>query len=338
MKNKNYKKFSGGIATNTAIKEGAIKNKIAKETFDNISKLNVNRGEIKGFIFENLHNKNLNYDLYKKGLKATVIDNNGLSDIVIKDIKTGKVVERIQAKCGYEGLSSPKNLTRYIDDGQKIVINNDANNFKNLLEKNNIPYEKSSITDREVSKIANIMKKEGTYLNKSNAKITSSVYKTKEVIKNCHSSGISGAKSGATFGAGVSLGSNIVQVVCGDKDLGEATVDIAKDTVVSGVTGYVVSAAGSAVAGTAVGSAIASGATAAGSAIAGTTVGSAIVSGITAVSGATASVGTTIAGTAVGSAIAGTAIGSAAIAAAPVVAVGAIIGGGFALIGKIFGD
>lgn len=349
IKKTNLQKFVGATIASSAIKEGVIKNRIADETFNNISKINVNRGEIKGFIFENLHTKDLNYKLYKKGLKATVIDNNGISDIVIQDIKTGKVVERIQAKCGYEGLSSTKNLTKYIDDGQTLVINKDAKKFKNLLDKDNIPYETSTITNKEASKIANTMKKEGSYLNKSNANLSSNVYKTKEVVRNCHNSGISSAKSGAMFGAGVSLGSNIVEVMCGDKDLGEATVDIAKDTLVSSATGYATGAVGSALASTTVGSTVLSGASAVGSTLASSTVGTAVLSGASAVSSVASGAASAIAGTTLGGAVttgvsavsgalATTAVGSAVVAAAPVIAAGALIGGGFSLISKLFKD
>ena len=375
MNERNNKKYIGGVASKKTIQKGVIKNRIVDETFNNISNLNVNRGEIKGFIFENLHAKDLNYKLYKKGLKAVVVDDNGIADILIKDIKTGKVVEKIQAKCGYEKLSTTKDLIKYIDDGQKLVINNDANGFKKLLERNNIPYEQSNITNKEVSKMATTMKKEGKYLNKNNAKISTSLYKSKEVLKNCHNSGISGAKSGAIFGAGVSLGSNIVEVINGDKDLEEAAIDIAKDTTIAGVSGYVVGAAGTALASTTVGGAVITGATAVGSAVASTAIGGAAIGATTAITGTAIGTATAVSGaiatgatavgsavastaiggavvtgaTAVGGAIAGTAIGGAAIAgaaaigtvavaAAPVVAVGAIIGGGCTLIRKIFGD
>lgn len=130
----NRKRASGIFIGKKIIQEGAAKNTIAKETFNNISKLNVNRGNLKGFVFEHLHVKELNYSLIKKGLKAEVVDNNGLADIVIKNIKTGKVVERIQAKCGYENGAT--NMSKYIRDKQSIVINGDSKNLaKNLTRK-----------------------------------------------------------------------------------------------------------------------------------------------------------------------------------------------------------
>ena len=349
----NEKKYAGAALSKEHIVTGMERNNIAKETFDNISKLNVNRGEIKGYIFENLHAKDLNYELSKKGLKATVLDNNGSVDIIVSDIKTGKVVEQIQAKCGYENKAVGA-FKRYTEEGQTLVINGDANKFSKNLDNKGIAYQKSNVTNAEVSEIANNMKKEGKYLKTSNAKVTTSVYKTKEILKNCHTSGINAAKSGACFGAGLSIGSNMVDVICGEKEIGEATVNIAKDTVIAGATGYVAGAAGAAIASTAVGGAVIAGATAAGAtaAAAGAAVTGAVAAGATAAGAAVASTavgGAVVAGaTAAGAAVASTAVGGAvvagvaaagavAVAAAPVVAVGAAVGAVFSIGKKIFG-
>ena len=369
----NEKKYAGAALSKEHIVTGMERNNIAKETFDNISKLNVNRGEIKGYIFENLHAKDLNYELSKKGLKATVLDNNGSVDIIVSDIKTGKVVEQIQAKCGYENKAVGA-FKRYTEEGQTLVINGDANKFSKNLDNKGIAYQKSNVTNAEVSEIANNMKKEGKYLKTSNAKVTTSVYKTKEILKNCHTSGINAAKSGACFGAGLSIGSNMVDVICGEKEIGEATVNIAKDTVIAGATGYVAGAAGAAIASTAVGGAAIAGVSAAGAAVASTAVGGAVIAGATAAGATAAAAGAAVTGavaagataagaavastavggavvagaTAAGAAVASTAVGGAvvagvaaagavAVAAAPVVAVGAAVGAVFSIGKKIFG-
>lgn len=259
---KNKKNYSGIYGAGKHLSSGAQRNGIINETFENISKLDVNRGNLKGFLFENRVSEELNSKLLDKGFKAVVLDDNGIADIAIVHMKSGKVVKRIQAKCGYEG-QSVKDFTRYVDDGQTLVINNDADKFGRSLDNRGIKYEKSSVTDREVSRMADAMKKEGKLLNSKNAKLTSYAYKTKEVVKNCHTTGVSAAKSGACFGAGMSLGSNIVDVFSGDKSLDEATVDIAKDTVVAGATSYVTGAA-TAVGATTVGGAITAGTAAVG--------------------------------------------------------------------------
>ena len=369
----NKKKYAGAVLSKEHIINGMKRNNIAKETFDNISKINVNRGKLKGYVFENLHAKDLNYGLSKEGLKATVLDNNGPVDIIVSDIKTGKVVEKIQAKCGYENKDI-STFKRYGEEGQTLVINGDANKFSKNLDKKGISYQKSNVTNTEATKIADNMKKEAKYLKTSNAKVTTSVYKTKEILKNCHTSGVNAAKSGACFGAGLSIGSNMVDVLCGEKEIGEATVDIAKDTVIAGATGYVAGAAGAAIASTAVGSAAIAGVSAAGAAVASTAVGGAVIAGATAAGATAAAAGAAVTGavaagataagaavastavggavvagaTAAGAAIASTAVGGAvvagaaaagavAVAAAPVVAVGAAVGAVFSIGKKIFG-
>ncbi|MGL4210259.1 MAG: hypothetical protein ACRCRT_01800 [Cetobacterium somerae] len=56
----NKKKASGAFIGKKVIQEGSTRNTIAKETFNNISKLNVNRANLKGFVFEHLHVKEMN--------------------------------------------------------------------------------------------------------------------------------------------------------------------------------------------------------------------------------------------------------------------------------------
>lgn len=334
---KNKKNYSGIYGAGKHLSSGAQRNGIINETFENISKLDVNRGNLKGFLFENRVSEELNSKLLDKGFKAVVLDDNGIADIAIVHMKSGKVVKRIQAKCGYEG-QSVKDFTRYVDDGQTLVINNDADKFGRSLDNRGIKYEKSSVTDREVSRMADAMKKEGKLLNSKNAKLTSYAYKTKEVVKNCHTTGVSAAKSGACFGAGMSLGSNIVDVFSGDKSLDEATIDIAKDTVVAGATSYVTGAATTALTSTAIGGAAAT--VVGGISSAGAAVGGAMATGITGVGTALGGAATAVGATTVGGAIvAGTAaVGAVAVAAAPVVAVGAAVGVVWSLGRKLFGD
>lgn len=345
----NKKRASGAFIGKKVIQEGATRNSIAKETFTNISELNVNRGNLKGFIFEHLHVKEMNYELMKKGLKAEVIDNNGLADIIVKNIKTGKVVERIQTKCGYESGST--DIFKYVKDGQTIVINGDSKNLAQNLTKKGVGFKKSTITNKEATNTANLMKVEKKLLGTKNAPITSKVLQTKEIIKNSHNTGLKGAKKGALFGAGISLGSNAVEVIRGEKEIEEALVDVTVDTAIAGATGYAVGAAGSFIASTSVGSAaigaVGSGvgalaATSAGTAVTGvvatgtTAAASAIAS--TAVGGAIAGVGTAIVSTTAGAAIlAGAATATAAvIASGPILLGGAIIGGACSLIGGWF--
>lgn len=82
-----------------SIKINSSKNLNAIETGKNLAKLNVNRGNLKGFVFEHRAAEELN-NVYLGNKKAMVIDNNGLFDIKIT--KAVKLLIKIQAKCGYE--------------------------------------------------------------------------------------------------------------------------------------------------------------------------------------------------------------------------------------------
>lgn len=176
-----------------------------------------------------------------------------------------------------------------------------------------------------------------------------------------HEAGLATAKTGALAGAGFSIGSNIVRMMRGQVDVGEAAVSVVRDTAISGGVGYVGGAAASAIgrtaAGRAVGAAIGSaGAAVSGMPVVGTAVGAvstataaiggaaagAVATGVGAVGAVGSAVGgaavAATAGTAVGGAVAagvgvagaaGAAIGAAAVAAAPVLAVGAVVGGIF---------
>ncbi|MDX8337025.1 hypothetical protein [Candidatus Cetobacterium colombiensis] len=271
------KRASGIFIGKKVIKEGATRNTIAKETFNNISKLNVNRGNLKGFIFEHLHVKEMNYELMKKGLKAEVIDNNGLADIVVRNINTGKIVERIQTKCGYE--SGATNLSRYVNDGQTIVINGDSKNLAKTLTKQGIDFKKSPVTNKEATTTANLMRTEKKFLGTKNSLVTTKALQTKEIIRNGHNTGLKGARNGALFGAGISIGSNTVEVIRGDKEIGEAIADVTIDTAIGGA----VATGATAIASTATGAVIVAGvgaATAAAVAAAPILIGGAFIGGV----------------------------------------------------------
>lgn len=61
----------------------------------------------------------------------------------------------------------------------------------------------------------------------------------RDIHKLSHEAGVEGAKSGALIGGGVATVTNIVAMMDGKKDFGEAVEDIAKTTGKSAVTGYV---------------------------------------------------------------------------------------------------
>lgn len=300
-----------------SIKINATKNLNAIETGKNLSKLNVNRGNLKGFVFEHRATEELN-NMYLGNKKAMVIDNNGLFDI--KVMKNGRTVNKIQAKCGYE--SSVTDLTRYKQKNSKVLINNDAINLEKTAKFQGVKYEKSSVTNNEVNRLSNTMKLESKITNSKTAPITSTVNQGIKIAKNCHNAGMNGAKFGALGGAGFSFGSNLVNVAKGNKDIKEATEDILVDTAVSAGVGYAMGAVGTGVAtamsGTAIGATIGTATTA----IATSAVGSATIGAGVAVSSA---ISTGVA-TAMGSTLAATAVGGAMVVAAPVVVVAGVVG------------
>jgi len=310
-------------------------NRVAKTTADNLSKLNTSRGGVygtKGFVAEHKIAEEMNKTFIKKGISRTaeVVDNNGLADIIIKN-KHGHVVGKQQVKFGYE--NGAPNVIEYGKDGQTIIVQKDApQQLINEYRSQGVKVRRSNYSLEDGKKLTNTMKKEASLTKNAskNSKVVPQVYKTKEIISNCHKSGVKGAGKAAAFGGGLSLGSNIVDIARGEKEIGEATIDIAKDTAVAAGVGYAATAATTAIASTATGAAVVTQIGVAATTVASTTVGASVVGASlgasAAISGATATV--------IGTAAAGTVVGAAAIAAAPVVIAGAVIGGIFKMFRK----
>lgn len=329
--------LNGKIVASKVVIDGINNAGIYSKLAENLSSYNTMRGGedgFKGFVFEEMHAANASAN----GTITEVLANNGPSDFLIKNLDG--TYSYGQAKVGYNtskiDWSAYKGQDIVIDKGNKKLIESAQNAGMNVIE--------SDISNAEAAKLAKTMQMESRITGNPRAVMTSNIHA-------CHQAGIKSAKSGAAFGAGFSLGSNIVEVASGDKELGEAAVDVAVDTAVSAVGSYVVGAGATALANTAVGGAVISGATAAGTAIAGTTAGAAVISaGATvavAASEAAAVVGGAIASTTVGAAVTGgvaaattalgaTAVGAAAVAAAPLVVGGAVIGGLVALGRSLF--
>lgn len=335
----NYMQSLGGKITASKVVVDGIKNagiydKLAK----NLSSYNTMRGGqagFKGFVFEDMHAANASL----KGTATDVIANNGLADFRI--LNSDGTYSFGQAKVGYN--SSKIDWSAY--KGQEIVIDKGNTKLIESARKAGMNVIESDISNADAQRLAKAMQFESKITGKPNAPITANLH-------SYHQAGINSAKNGAAFGAGFSIGSNIVDLATGDKSVGEASVAIAKDTAVATVGSYVVGAGTTALANTAVGGAVISGATAAGTAIAGTSVGAATIAAGTAITtaagGAAAAVGGAVASTTVGATVVGgataaatalgaTAAGATIVAAAPLVAAGAVVGGVFAVGKKIFG-
>ena len=323
----NRSKSKGTWIDKTAVKESIKYNKINGETTKNLSNLNVNRGGTfgaKGFVGEHLAANEMNKKLCKVGLKAEVVNNNGLADIVVKNAN-GTIIKKYQAKFGYEGKNI--DVSKYVADNQTILVSKDASEkFIRNLRSQGAKVERSNIITAEAEKLSKTMRVEGKILKNKNSTVAVKGYGFSKGIVNCHKAGVKSAGKGAAFGAGFSLANNTIDVINGDKEVEEAIVDIATDTVIAAGTGYVAGAAITAIGTTTTGAAIGTTIATAGTAITSTALGGAVVGGVTAASA------TITAGTA---AVLGTgAIATATVVAAPIVAVGVVVG----VIGTIFGS
>ncbi|OON99998.1 MAG: hypothetical protein ATN35_09715 [Epulopiscium sp. Nele67-Bin004] len=340
-------------AITTSIKNAGLYNKMA----NNLSHYNTMRGGtkgFKGFVFEELHATQATIN----GQATQVIANNGIADFYILDADGGTTLA--QAKVGYKtgkvDWDAYGDQTIVIDKGNQQLIDSAKAAGKNVIE--------SDISAKQAEALSKAMQMETKITGKPNSTIVTKGYSTAKTVGQAHNAGIQAGIKGAQFGAGMSIGANIVDVANGDKEFSEAAEDVAVDTVVSGATSYAVGAASSIVGSTAVGakaigaasgavSGVSSVATGAATMAANSAVGSAAIGAASAttaaVTGAATAATTAITSTAVGGAVAGaataagavatgaatatvaaigsTAVGATALAAAPVVVTGAVIGG-----------
>ncbi|CAK7037545.1 hypothetical protein [Tissierella sp.] len=293
---------------------------------NNLSNLNTMRGGtkgFKGFVFEELHA----VDATLKGQITEVINNNGIPDFAIKN--SDGSISYAQSKAGYNG----QNIDFSPYDGQTIIVDNGNKYLINKAKEAGLDVIESDISLKESAKLAKKMQLESKITGNKNSIIVPKTHAALNVAKEVHHAGIKTAAKGCQFGGGFSLGSNIVDVVSGDKDLDEAVVDIVKDSAVSAGVGYVTGATVTAVGNTAIGAAVGGAVSTAGTAIASTAVGGTVVAAGTTVAGTITAAGTAVGAavtgtmTAAGTAVAGTTVGGAVIAA------GSAVGGTIAAAG-----
>lgn len=314
------------------LKNAGLHNKLA----ENLGKLNTMRGGtkgFKGFVFEEMHATSETL----KGQATTVINNNGIADFAI--LQADGSLKYAQAKVGYGtgsiDFSAYQGQTLVVDKGNTTLIAKARAAGLDVVE--------SDISAKEAGKLAKQMQMESRITGKANAVAVPKTQAAMNIAKESHRAGMQSARTGGQFGGGFSLGSNAVDVLTGDKKIGEAAAAVAVDTAVSTGIGYAAgaiatavgqTAAGTAVAGTigtataaVAGTAVGGAAIAAGSAVVGT-IGAAGTAAVTSTLAAGAAVGGTVAaaGTAVTSALASTAVGGAVAAAGSAIA-GTAVGG-----------
>lgn len=332
---------------------------------ENLSNLNTMRGGpkgFKGFVAEEMQATEASI----AGRNTTVLNDNGIADLEYIG-KNGHHYYQ-QLKVGYKpgqiDFAKYKGQTVVLDKGNPYL-----KQFQAEGRKFGVRVIEGDVTAEEAKRTADMMQMETSVTGGKNSKVVTSGIKAGGVLKASHNAGVQSAKTGAAAGAGFSLGTNLVDVVSGDKEVGQAATDVAKDTAVAGAAGYVLGAATTAIGSTSTGAAVIGAASGVGTAVASTTVGGAVigagsaaaatvggagaaaagsvVGAVGAVGGAVGSAVTSAtAGTVIGGAVAsgvGTlgagaaALGAAAVAAAPVVAVGAAVGVGYQVAKKVFG-
>lgn len=319
----------GSTYSREAIIEGIKNAGLYEKLADSLSRLNTMRGGengFKGFVFEELHATNASVS----GNATTVLNNNGIADLQIISAK-GKI-SYAQVKAGYNGLKvdfTPyKGQTIVIDKGNQALISQAKKAGLKVIE-SDVPLEEAARLSKQMQLEGNIAEK---ITGKKNSVVVPKVKSTISIAKEAHNVGLKTAKTGAQFGGGFSIGSNVVEVISGDKEIDEALVDVAKDTAVSAGVGYATGVVATAVGNTAVGTAISTMAGTAATAVSSTAVGGTVVAAGTTAAGAIGGLGTAAvtstlaagsaasgavatAATAVGSAVAGTSVGGAVVAA-----------------------
>ena len=344
----------------SAIRKAGLYDKMC----DGLSKLNTMRVDVKvvkGFIAESM--QTTESTISRK--TTNVLNNNGIADLEYIG-KNGHCYYQ-HVKIGYK----PRQIdfAKYKD---QIVIVDKGNPYLKQLQlegkKHGVKVTEGHITNQEAKQLAEQMQMETSITGKSTSSVVSTGVKAGKITTVSHEAGMQSMRTGAQNGFGFSLGSNLVDVLNGDKTVGDAAKDVVKDTATASAVNYTVGAAGTAIGSTSVGATVMGTVGSVGSAVTGTSVGGAVVGASSAATAAIGSVGsaaaTTVVGTvgAVGSAAgsaavaatAGTAIGgvvatgigtatagvavvgAAAVAAAPIVAVGATLGFGFKILKSIF--
>ncbi|MGE7667174.1 hypothetical protein ACQKMN_15820 [Ureibacillus composti] len=292
------------VATATAFKNAGVYNTLS----NNLANYNTLRGGangFKGFVFEELHAANATIS----GTPTTVLANNSVADFMI--VRPDGTTVLGQAKAGYQNtyfdFQKYKGQTIVVDKGNTKLIQRAKSAGLDVIE--------SEVSLKESKRLSDIMRLESQILRTSNASLTSKVYALNQA-------GVASAKTGGAAGAGFSIGSNIVEVFSGDKDLAEAGKAVARDTAIATASSYAIGVA----AATPVGGAIVGTVTSAGTTLAGTAVGSSVVAGAGAITGAVTSAGAAVTGAVASSAVgvgvasAATAVTTAATGAATVVA------------------
>lgn len=163
--------------------------------------------------------------------------------------------------CG-EGKS--KDFSRYLSVDKLEVPTEQVEDMKAICKKEAKKLGEQSNALRKLGKteLADIKLKQAKNYENLEHKITDSGLTTEEAIqyrlnpktmtvkdigKVSHAAGLEGLKFGVAIGGSISAVNNIISVYSGNKEFSEAILDISKDTLIAGATGYATAASGTAV-------------------------------------------------------------------------------------------
>jgi len=240
------------------IKEGE-KVKVAAEAYENIANLASTRGGNNnfGFVAEELVAKDMNIKFLEQGLdkKAVVIDNNGLADIHILEKSSGELVEAVQVK--FYGENTPVDVSKYVEADMKVVVQkNCPESVISKMESQRAEVIESDTSTFEANVISKSRQLETSVTKNKTSPLSSKSIKAGGILNQAHNAGLKGAVKSGVIAGGSTLGSNLVEVARGEKDLVDAGIDVALITTKASAVGYVGTAGASLVASTATGTAV----------------------------------------------------------------------------------
>ena len=240
-----------------AAKETAKLGEIYSRLSYSLEELKTSRGNdygFKGFVGERLEAA----EASSFGRATYVIDDNHAADLVFVGKNGQKYYQ--QLKIGYHDRNNPFDFEKY--RGQTLLVdkgNPKLARWRKEGKKFGVNVVESNITKQEAESLADWLKWETSLTNSSTATIIPK-------LASAHRAGMKAGVTGVRFSMGIGLAVNMVQVFKGDKDIGKAYQDIAKDVAITYATSYAQGAVLTAVASTEVGYTVITGAKFAGGA------------------------------------------------------------------------
>ncbi|MBR0316595.1 MAG: hypothetical protein IJQ99_06995 [Synergistaceae bacterium] len=157
------------------------------------------------------------------GVNETRYDQAELRGNKVVSVSQYKYVEKDSTNLTYK-LHSKNYQEKYFNDGTKITVPEDF--YQGAIEKD--PELKNKILQGKITK------SEAEFAVR-NPKLATA----KEIAKVGHVAGLEGAEYGAAIGGGISAVRNIVSVISGEKDFGDAAIEVVYDTGTGAAIGYI---------------------------------------------------------------------------------------------------